>query len=219
VSDGYQVDHVFLATSKGGPEVEHLVAAGFAEGPPNTHAGQGTACRRIFFENGYLELIWLEDSEEASSPLVERTGLAFRAAGQEGASRIGICLRPREGSTQTLPVRTWPYRPPYLPAGMAIPMATSSSVHDEPLLFFVPSGAEGRGSQDPGHPNGARAFTRIGISLPGARSPSPELAWLAGSGCVHVEGGGAEAMSIELDHGAQGMRLDVSMPTPLHLSW
>lgn len=219
MSDGYQVDHVFLATSRGGPEVEQLVAAGFAEGPPNTHAGQGTACRRVFFENGYLELIWLVDREEASSPLVDRTGLASRAGGQEGASRIGICLRPPEGGAETLPVKTWPYRPPYLPPGMAIPMATSSSVHHEPLLFFVPTGAEGRRAHQAGHPNGARAMTRIGIRLPGAPSPSVELAWLTGSGCVSVEGGGAEAMSIELDHGAQGMRLDVSMPTALHLSW
>jgi len=199
--------------------VEQLVAAGFAEGQPNTHPGQGTACRRVFFENGYLELIWLEDRDEASSPLIEGTGLALRTGGQEGASRVGVCLRPPEGPEGSPPVATWPYRPPYLPAGMAISMATNSSCHHEPLLFFLPIGAGGTRPRQPDHPNGARAITRIVITLPGARPASAELAWLAGSGCVQVDRGGPESLSVELDGGSQGKRLDVSTLAPLHVSW
>lgn len=87
------LDHVFLAVSRGGPEVEPLRAAGFREGPPNVHRGQGTACRRFFFENAYLEFAWLENPAEAGSPTVSPTALGERLGGSRGASRIGVCVR------------------------------------------------------------------------------------------------------------------------------
>ena len=75
----FELDHVFVAASPGAPEIGLLNAAGFAEGPPNDHPGQGTACRRVFFTNAYLELIWLTDLETARAPSIRRTGLAERA--------------------------------------------------------------------------------------------------------------------------------------------
>jgi hypothetical protein len=46
-----------VRTAVGGPEVELFAAFGLTEGAPNTHPGQGTACRRFFFRNAYLELV------------------------------------------------------------------------------------------------------------------------------------------------------------------
>ena len=42
-----EINHIFIAVSEGAPEIEALKKKGFAEGPPNTHPGQGTASRRI----------------------------------------------------------------------------------------------------------------------------------------------------------------------------
>jgi hypothetical protein len=53
---GFCLDHVFVMCSKGAPEAEALLRVGLREGAGNTHPGQGTACRRFFFENAYLEL-------------------------------------------------------------------------------------------------------------------------------------------------------------------
>lgn len=216
---GFDVDHVFVAAASGAPEVEQLVDAGFAEGPPNTHPGQGTACRRIFFENGYLELAWLEDAEAASAPPVDATALARRTGGSRGASRIGVCLRARGGAAGELPVATWDYRPAYMPPGVAIPMAVNSSLGHEPLLFFFPADLTPPSRPGPTHPNGARAITGVRITVKGGREPSAELAWLAGSGSVHVESGTEESVALELDGGARGRRLRVSTPSPLHLTW
>ena len=44
-----ELDHLFIFTSVGAREVEQLLKFGLTEGEPNTHAGQGTACRRFFF--------------------------------------------------------------------------------------------------------------------------------------------------------------------------
>jgi hypothetical protein len=214
----FELDHVFLAVSKGGQEVEEFLEAGFAEGPPNTHPGQGTACRRIFFENGYVELIWLEEPAEAASPLIAPTGLACRTGGKEGASRIGICLRPQDGTALVLPVGTWAYAPPYLPEGVAIPMALNSSTEQEPLLFFLPRTLRHR-PPEPGHGNGAKKITNVGVTVCLAEPPSPELEWLAGSGCVRVEFGRQESLFIEFDHGSGGRRLELQTPTPLVLNW
>ena len=69
------LDHVFVCTAVGAPEAEALVAAGFAEGSGNTHPGQGTACRRFFFENAFLELFWVHDEREARGPETAPTRL------------------------------------------------------------------------------------------------------------------------------------------------
>jgi len=43
------LDHVFILCSPGAPESGALNRLGLTEGSPNTHPGQGTACRRFFF--------------------------------------------------------------------------------------------------------------------------------------------------------------------------
>ena len=101
----FEVDHLFVSVAKGAVEMGRLVAAGFEEGPTNVHPGQGTACRRVFFRGAFVELMWLEDVLEASSPLISPTGLAARAQMLEGVSRLGIGLRPA-GETPEQPPRS-----------------------------------------------------------------------------------------------------------------
>lgn len=214
----FELDHVFLAVSRGAPEIETLLAAGFAEGPPNTHPGQGTACRRIFFDNAYLELLWLEDEAEASAPSVERTGLARRLACLPGLSRLGLGLRSAGGEDSALPVRTGSYSPPYLPAGVSIEVAASSRKLHEPLLFFVPGPRRGSRPGGP-HPNGAERMTDVTLGLPGDGPASDELAWLQTSGCARIVPADAESLTVVLDHGRQGQRLSCAAAMPLRLRW
>jgi hypothetical protein len=211
------LDHVFLAVSRGGPEVEALGAAGFTEGQPNVHRGQGTACRRFFFGNAYLEFAWLEDRAEAYSPTVSPTGLGERLGGSRGVSHVGVCLRLSPDLPHP-PVATWDYRPSYLPPGLSIRVAGNSVRPEEPLLFFLPPGL-GREVSPPGHRNGARAISRIALVLPSAIQPSPELEWLAQSGLLHVERGEMESLQVEVDGGVQGGRLSLLGGSPLEMVW
>lgn len=212
-----ELDHIFLTVSEGGQEVEQLLDVGFLESASNTHPGQGTACRRIFFENGYLEFIWLADLDEAASPLVAPTGLAERLGGQPGASRLGICLRQREGAPDELPLRTWAYQPSYLPAGTAIAMAANSSLHHEPLLFFLSTVAQRCGFRS--HLNGSRKITNVSLMLNADQGRSAELEWLADSGYVRIVAGDHESVLIELDHGVQSKALAVQTRIPLMVKW
>lgn len=214
----FEVDHVFVAVGRGAPEMDRLRATGFEEGPENVHAGQGTACRRLFFENLYLELIWLADPVAADGPTIRRTGLAARAGCEAGASRLGLALRPTETPGVAFPVDTWPYRPPYLPEDRAIPVACSSTVVEEPLLFFMPWGRQWSAPRIP-HPNGATRVTDVSLTVRAGGPPSRALQWLRGWAGVRVEAGESELLRVELDRGARGRSLTLAPAAPLEVVW
>lgn len=144
-----EVDHVFIACAPGAPEADTLLQLGLVEGSPNTHPGQGTANRRFFFANFMLELLWVADAAEATSARTRRTRLWERCShrGPE-VSPFGILFRTIGDTNSRAPFRTWPYRPSYLPSGLAIEVAEGTKLQ-EPELFYLP-------------------FLR------GARSPTPE---------------------------------------------
>jgi hypothetical protein len=213
----FELDHVFVCVPPGAPEASGLLEAGFAEGPANTHPGQGTACRRFFFDHAYLELLWLLDQEEARSPAVRNTGLSARADLERPASRLGICLRSPSGHPP--PVETWPYRAPYLPADAFIPTAMSSTRPHEPLIFFLPPAFLGTPRPSVTHPNRARAVTDVALSLPRPTQVSPALEWLAQSGIVEVTLDSPEELRWTLDGGSQGGSLYIPGSTPIRIQW
>jgi len=130
------VDHAFVCCDVGAPEAEALLAAGFAEGPPNVHPGQGTACRRFALADFYLELFWVADPAEAAGPRVEATGLFERWSRRlEGACPVWIVLRPERPGTPA-PFPHFHYRPGYLPPDASFALASDPSL-TEPGYFFL----------------------------------------------------------------------------------
>ena len=97
-----ELDHMFVWTGVGAPEADRLVTFGLSEGAPNTHPGQGTACRRFFFSNAMLELLWVHDEREARSPLGAPTQL-WEQWSSAGYSPFGIFVRQSERRATTRP--------------------------------------------------------------------------------------------------------------------
>ena len=60
-----RLHHAFILTAEGASEAERLIEIGLVEGASNTHPGQGSANRRFFFEDFYLELAYFTDPDEA----------------------------------------------------------------------------------------------------------------------------------------------------------
>src|SRR5436190_21891171 len=111
-----RLDHVFISTAAGAPAAERLRQFGLTEGSPNRHPGQGTACRRFFFQNFMLELIWVEDAAEARGEQTRPTRLWERwSSTAHGASPFGIILGPEPGSQEACPFAWWDYRPKTMP--------------------------------------------------------------------------------------------------------
>ncbi len=67
-----KLDHLFIFSRMNAPEIDRILNLGLTEGRANTHPGQGTANRRIFFHNAMLELLWVMDEEEVSSSTVDK---------------------------------------------------------------------------------------------------------------------------------------------------
>jgi hypothetical protein len=134
-----ELDHVFVMCDVGAPEADALVALGLHEGSANTHPGQGTACRRFFFENAYLELVWVADPAEAQSAGVARARLWERwSARRAGVSPFGIVLRGGPDPDATHPTwPTWSYRPQWLPDDQVIEIAEGTPLV-EPAIIALP---------------------------------------------------------------------------------
>jgi hypothetical protein len=170
----FELDHVFVCVSAGGgPEAEALVGLGLAEGPPNVHPGQGTACRRFCFSNAYLELLWVTDADEARGEAARPLRLWERWSGRRsGAGPFGILLRHSRPGVVGLPFPAWEYRPAYLPAPLCIHIAANSTTPQGPLLFCLPW-CRRPGPQALGHAAGLREITRVIVRGPCPPPPVP----------------------------------------------
>lgn len=133
-----ELDHVFVCCASGAPEGDALIRLGLTEGTPNTHPGQGTANRRFFFRNAFLELLWVSDPAEARSDQTRRTRLYERWSGRaSGACPFGIVFRPKGANATKAPFTTWAYHPKYIPPELAIEFAEGVPL-EEPELVFIP---------------------------------------------------------------------------------
>jgi len=212
----FELDHVFVAVPLGTRAFDALHDAGFLVSDEQPHPGQGTASRGLFFENAYIEFIWLADASEAGSAPVRRTHLLERTDCAQPANRFGLCIRADQSGVDP-PFETWEYRPSYVPAGMFIPVALSSEQLDEPLLFFLPW-RQGPPPVAPGHANGTRTMTRVALEFPATDAASPELEALARLGLAQIDVG-PELLRVELDGGWRRKTVDLRPDVPLVIRW
>ena len=216
---GAVVDHVFVCCEEGAPEADALVGLGLVEGTPNTHAGQGTACRRFFFANAYLELIWVSDPEEARSELVRPTRLWDRWSQRgQGASPFAIVLRPADGDAEVKPpFESDSYRPEYMPAGATIEIARGTLL-SEPEIFFLGFQRDrarlGREPIDHGPP--LRNLKRVTVWTPA--EPSPPARAIADTGLFDLRHGDAHLMELAFADARRG-QADLRPDLPLVLRW
>ncbi len=127
-------DHFFIATHSPHMLAERLIAHGLTEGTPNIHPGQGTANRRFFFHNVFLEVLYIHDQVELIASMAAPLQLAQRFAELESdASPFGICFRPEK--TEKCSFESFVYKPNYLPEPLQIDVAPV--ILSEPLFFFL----------------------------------------------------------------------------------
>jgi hypothetical protein len=167
-----EIDHVFVCCATGAPEASALLQLGFIEGTRNVHVGQGTANRRFFFENAYLELLWVRDAAEALEDRARETRLWERWLRRDrGASPFGIVFRPGETQdTAAPPFRTWSYRPAYLPSPLAIEMAVETTL-EEPELIYLPFAGRAGFPSEPAQRQ-RLVLTSVTVGLPARAPPS-----------------------------------------------
>lgn len=161
--------HFFVFTEKNAPVVDKLTQLGFVEGSRNTHPGQGTANRRIFFENGMLEFIWVENLEEITSSLTKLTRLWERSRSEiTGYSPFGVALcKQGEKESVQAPFAGWAYKPRYLPDDCVIWMANEDKYPWEPCIFYLDfcKPIESLINEPTNHCYGAKWISKIAVTM------------------------------------------------------
>jgi hypothetical protein len=217
----YALDHVFVCCAEGAPEADRLNRLGLAEGSSNTHPGQGTASRRFFFENAYLELFWVTDAREAQEEPAARTRLWSRwSARGEEASPFAVILRPGDAEDAPPPFPSWAYHPPYLPPPLAIHVAEGTPL-SEPAFFYL-GFARGAGHMPPqprDHALGVRLIGAVEIGGPRAGAPSAAAQFVQDAGLVQLVPSERHRMTITFDDGRTGEGADLHPHLPLVLRW
>jgi Glyoxalase-like domain len=214
-----ELDHVFVCCDVGAPEASLLVQRGFVEGSPNSHDGQGTANRRFFFSNAYLELLWVNDPAEAQREDVLPTQLWERWSRRtEGACPFGIVFRPGVDSTAEVPFTCWSYRPPYLPSELSIEVVREITT-SEPLIFYLPFARhrDPTGREPTTHSAGIDRIVNVSVTIPLAHEPSENFARVLDAGLLSLRRG--PEYLLELDFEGEGRSsLDLRPRLPLLFS-
>jgi hypothetical protein len=132
-----ELDHIYICTDKNAPAADALIDFGLTEGSPNAHPGQGTACRRFFFHNFMLELLWGENNAEMTSETTKPLLLYEKCVLRRGdISPFGIGFRKTDETGNAAPFPAWAYRPAYLPDSLSVQVAADTK-NTEPMYFYL----------------------------------------------------------------------------------
>jgi len=216
-----ELDHVIVCCDVGAPEAATLTAAGLAEGSSNVHLGQGTANRRFFFHNAYLELLWVSDLAQARREPARRTRLWERwLRRKQGACPFGIALRPIEPEADDPPpFPTWAYHAPYLPAQVSIGIALATPLTEPEFLHLTfATRPEAKKREPMNHPSRFARLTDIRIGVPstnGLRSQAAKAT--SAAGLIAFYEAPSDVMELVFDGGASGRRIDLRPTLPIIL--
>lgn len=217
-----EFDHLFICVEKPATEAALLIDFGLTEGAPNHHPGQGTANRRFFFHNGFIELLFATDHGELSSELTEPTKLRERFPQKANeVSPFGICFRPSE-EKRAVQFDTWSYRPQFLPEHLEVKVAPS--LISEPMWFYLsfgsrPDWASEEKLEPLNHECGFKEITSIKVYAPAFEVASEPSMIISKSSIVECVEGKEHLMEIAFDNETQGLERDFRPFLPLKFSW
>lgn len=203
------LDHIIIFCQTHAPEADKLLQAGFVEGEPNTHPGQGTSNRRFFFQNMMLEFLWVSDLQEAKSELTAPTNLWDRANSDEtGFCPFGLAFRADENNPtpEHCPFPAWSYEPRYLPPTAKIFIADNDSSPNEPMIFYSYFPAK-RGTGKSVDKN-AQTVTAVKCGFFNGGNLSAAANQIKNIPPLQLFSGDKPLVQIELDHQPQNQILD-----------
>jgi len=154
-----EIDHIFIFSNKG-KETDELVDFGLTEGSGRTHKGIGTANRRIFFGNFYLEVLWVENEKEAKS--VKKTEIWKRSDFKNNQySRFGLCLKNTK-ETDTIFKNSIKWKPDFLPENRFVDILTNEIM---PWIFRFPPDKNNKLDEPRDHKNGIKKLTKAVFNM------------------------------------------------------
>lgn len=202
------IDHIFIFTDDKGKVAEELVDFGLSEGSNRIHVGQGTANRKFYFENFFLEILWVHNVQELTSDKTKPMGLWERAEYQTTlASPFGLCLVHTE-DTDSVFKNALKYQPAYFPPGMEIDILKNEDQTDLPWTFRLPFRGQEKHDQEPTvHKNGIARLTRAVFEYK-TTSGNEFLEKFKNQSTIQFMESSRNWLHLIFDHGNQGKRQD-----------
>ncbi|MGJ5628668.1 VOC family protein [Nostoc sp. CALU 1950] len=213
-----EVDHIFICVEDA-PKVEFFEQAGLMFASPAVQQMErGTASQILFFENFYLEFIWVED-EVAAEIYAVRTGLDLLGRShwqQTQISPFGIALHQQSRATSSFEEefrRLQPQKTELLLSFSSDNLVTQT----EPLCFVIPDAIAlptllknfpNFQKQFVSHPLGLRKMTGIEVTVTHTYPLTQPLALLVENGVVQVEQGTSPCLQLNFDNYMQRNILD-----------
>ncbi|MEA2047355.1 MAG: VOC family protein [Campylobacterota bacterium] len=192
------VDHIFIFVNSK-EEADALVDFGMTEGSGNVHRGIGTVNRRFFFENFYLEILWVENESEAKS--VSEIGIWERSNYKSsGYSRFGLCLKNRD-DTDSIFENSIKWEPMFLSKGEYVNILTNEKM---PWIFRFPVNRRKDLSEEPTfHKSGIEQLSKAIFNL-SKKEFGDKLDLISDNSIIEFEKVGTNSLILEFDNKKQG---------------
>jgi hypothetical protein len=165
------VDHIFIFTDDKGKVADKLVEFGLLEGSNRVHVGQGTTNRKFYFDNFFLEILWVHNENEIKSDLVKPTGLWQRADYKRSEfSPYGLCIVNSDDTTGLFE-NSFKYQPDYFPNGMTIEILKNENQPQLPWTFRLPFKGQKKNETEPkNHKIGITRLTKVNFNYKDSQS-------------------------------------------------
>ncbi|QIP15171.1 VOC family protein [Spirosoma aureum] len=224
-----ELDHIFIFTHQAQQVATALQSFGLSEGTANVHPGQGTACRRFFFQNAYIELVWVINEDEIKHSEIKRANLWERSQYEfTNYCPFGFCFRTEQPSDHAIRLvfeDGWRYYSVYLPQGQFANIASNEAFPVEPMLFempffgLAPKDYPQQKRQPLTHANGFQELTKVTITLPPVNDLSSAMKKVLHESILHSSQGNTYLVTLEFDDGKQGQQQNFTPLIPLVISW
>lgn len=199
-----EIDHIFIFSNNDGKEADKLVEFGLTEGSSRIHPGQGTTNRKFYFENFFLEVLWVIDETEIRSELTSKTKLWERSQfDKNDLSPFGLCLV-NSKLTDKLFEQSQTYQPNYFPEGMSIDIITNEKNPNLPWTFRLPYRGEKKAHNEPtNHNNGIRKLTQAEFEMPLNTDEKEFKSYFQNSEIIGFKNGQQNHLTLEFDNKSQ----------------
>lgn len=213
------IDHLLIFSSNGGQDADELADFGLCEGSCRIHPGQGTRNRKFYFENVFLEIVWVNDEREITSEVTAPTRLWERCNHQiNGSSPFGICLANTHDSN-TLFENCVTYRPVYLPEGIFFEIITNEDNPHLPWTCRLPTPGVKHYTEEPkNHGVGIKDLTNLRFGIKKEKFQNTYTELISEHSNIVFEATDRHSLTLEFDHQKLG-RIKRFRDIPLTLKY
>lgn len=200
------IDHIFIFTDDHGIVADKLVDFGLTEGSNRVHVGQGTTNRKFYFDNFFLEILWVHNIDEITNDKTKPMGLWQRAAYKNNHfSPFGLCLVNAD-DTEMIFKNAYKYQPDYFPQGMEIEIIKNEDQTDLPWTFRLPFKGKKKHENEPTiHKNGITILTNAVFEYK-ASYDKAFLAHFQNQAQIQFIKSSRNWLNLIFDHGKQGKK-------------